>query len=70
MIPIDPFDSRFLPIESHALLHLISKHDQYIVQGRLLEAQGVARSIGIVHACFCSDYQDTQQTGMGEMGNG
>lgn len=66
MISVDPFDSQFLPVESHALLRLIAKHDQYIVQGRFDEARGIERAIGIVYACFKSDYQDTQ-TGVGEL---
>ena len=66
LISVDPFDSQFLPVESHALLRLISKHDQYIAQGRLIEARAMERAIGIVYACFKSDYQDTQ-TGLDQL---
>jgi hypothetical protein len=59
MIDVDPFDSRFLPVECHALLRLIAKHDQYLAQSRFLEAQAMDRAIGIVYHCFVSDYQDT-----------
>lgn len=60
MINIDPFDSQFLPVESNALLRLITKHDQYVVQDRLIEAKAMKRAIDIVYACFKSDYQVTQ----------
>ena len=66
VLNIDPFDSQFPPAETHAILHLMSKYDQYVIQGRLLEAQGVRRSIDIVYACFKSDYQDSK-TDLGEL---
>jgi hypothetical protein len=66
VISVDPFDSQFLPVESNALLRLIAKHDQYIVEGRLIEARAMERAVGIVYACFKSDYQDTQ-TGMDQL---
>jgi hypothetical protein len=66
LINIDPFDSRFLPVETHALLRLISKVEQYTAQGRHMEARAMERAVGIVHACFTSDYQDSV-TNMGEL---
>ena len=66
VIAVDPFDSQFLPVESHALLRLITKHDQYITQGRLIEARAMERAVGIVYACFKSDYQDTH-TGLDQL---
>jgi hypothetical protein len=66
MISVDPFDSQFLPVESHALVRLIAKVDQYNAQGRFIEARAMERAVGIVYACFKSDYQDTQ-TGIGEL---
>jgi len=66
MISIDPFDSQFLPVESHALVRLMAKVDQYIAQDRLIEARAMERAVGIVYACFKSDYQDSQ-TGLGEL---
>lgn len=59
---LDINQPEFLPIEVEALRQLLEKHEQYICQGRDLEARGVYRSIGIVYCCFKGDFQDTQPT--------
>jgi len=64
---VDPFDTDFLPVESHALICLKAKVEQYRVQGRFWEAQAMERAAGIVYSCFKSDYQDTLPTNMGDI---
>jgi hypothetical protein len=66
MLPIDPFDTDFLEVEQYILICLKAKVEQYRVQGRFWEAQGMERAVGIAYACFKSDYQDTQ-TGLGDL---
>jgi hypothetical protein len=60
VISIDPFESQFLPVESHALLRLITKHDQYVAQGRLIEARAMERAVEIVYACYKSEFQESK----------
>lgn len=69
LISIDPFDSRLPPVESRALLHLIGKYDQYLVQGRLHEARAMERAVEIVYACLTDATGDTlpMPTDMGNL---
>ena len=66
-MPLDIHQPEFLPVEIEALRELLEKYEQYIAQGRDLEARGVARCVGIVYRCFKGDFQDTQPTGWSEL---
>lgn len=56
MVNVDPFDTSFLPCESAALFHMMEKVIQYQLQHRHLEARGIERAIGILHACLKNDF--------------
>jgi hypothetical protein len=66
-IDLDIHQPEFLPVEVHALHELVNKHEQYLCQGRDLEARGMARAVGIVFRCFKGDFHDTQPTSWAEI---
>jgi len=53
-------EPEFLPVETQILANLLDKHEQYIAQGRDLEAKGVERSAYIVWAGLEGAFGDTQ----------
>lgn len=66
MVNIDPLDEELLPVEQKALINLIGKHDQYIVQGRYLEARAMEKAVNIVFATLKYDHVETT-TEMGKL---
>jgi len=64
-LPID--QPEFLPVEVAILHALIEKHEQYLSQGRDLEAKGVARSAHIVWTMLKGDFVDTQPSEWSEI---
>ena len=61
-LELDIDQPEFLPIEIQILSALLDKHEQYLCQGRDLEARGVHRSITIIWESLKTGFCDTQPT--------
>ena len=66
-LPIDINQAEFLPVEKHLLGMLLDKHEQYLAQGRDLEAKGVERAVHIVWNGLKGEYVDTRPTGWADI---
>jgi hypothetical protein len=64
-IPLD--EPEFLPVEVAILHALMEKHEQYIAQGRDLEARGMARAAHIAWSMLKGEFLDTQPSEWGEL---
>ena len=53
-------EPEFLPVETQILATLIDKHEQYVCQGRDLEAKAMARAAHIVWSGLKGTFGDTQ----------
>ena len=59
-LDIDINQPEFLPVEAHILCALLDKHEQYVQQGRPLEAKGMERAIRITWDTLKGNFDDTQ----------
>jgi hypothetical protein len=64
-LPID--EPEFLPVETKILSDLLDKHEQYVAQGRDLEAKAMARAAHIVWSGLKGTFGDTQPSTWGEL---
>jgi hypothetical protein len=66
-IDVDINQPEFLPVEVTVLHNLIEKHEQYLAQGRDLEARGVYRAVEIVFNTLKGTFDQPQQTNWSEL---
>ena len=56
---IDVFDPELIPCEARALMEMMHKREQYVMQGRAREAHGAGTMILILWDCLKGSFPDT-----------
>ena len=67
---VDPLDPELIPCEARALMEMLHKREQYVMQGRAREAHGAGTMIMIMWDCLKGEFSDTQPTMNGELDDG
>ena len=67
---VDAYDPELIPNEARALMEMLHKREQYVMQGRAREAHGAGTMIMILWDCLKGEFNDTQPSFYGGIDDG